>query len=91
MSHHIWLPCSAILIAHLKLSPKELREILMTMSTERLEPAHIKQLLLYAPDDEEVKQFQHYNQDPAKLSEPDKFVLQVLFYLSSSCFTRVLS
>lgn len=78
MSHHIWLPCSAILIAHLKLSPKELREILMTMSTERLEPAHIKQLLLYAPDDEEVKQFQHYDQDPAKLSEPDKFVLQML-------------
>ncbi|XP_042623409.1 delphilin-like isoform X5 [Cyprinus carpio] len=69
---------ASILIAHLKLSPKELREILMTMNTERLEPAHIKQLLLYAPDDEEVKQFQHYNQDPAKLSEPDKFVLQML-------------
>lgn len=58
----------------------------MTMSTERLEPAHIKQLLLYAPDDEEVKQFQHYDQDPAKLSEPDQFVLQVLFYRSSRLF-----
>ncbi|XP_042591261.1 delphilin-like isoform X3 [Cyprinus carpio] len=69
---------ASILIAHLKLSPKELREILMTMSTERLEPAHIKQLLLYAPDDEEVKQFQHYDQDPAKLSEPDQFVRQML-------------
>ncbi|XP_073684789.1 delphilin isoform X3 [Garra rufa] len=69
---------ASILIAHLKLSPKELREILMTMSTERLEPAHIKQLLLYAPDDEEVKQFQHYDQDPSKLSEPDQFVLQML-------------
>ncbi|XP_051523794.1 delphilin isoform X3 [Myxocyprinus asiaticus] len=69
---------ASILIAHLKLSPKELRETLMTMSTERLEPSHIKQLLLYAPDDEEVKQFQHYNQDPAKLSEPDQFVLQML-------------
>ncbi|XP_067285634.1 delphilin isoform X4 [Pseudorasbora parva] len=69
---------ASILIAHLKLSPKELREILMTMSTERLEPAHIKQLLLYAPDDEEVKQFQHYDQDPSKLSDPDQFVLQML-------------
>nr|NP_001038368.1 delphilin [Danio rerio]Q6ZM86.1 RecName: Full=Delphilin; AltName: Full=Glutamate receptor, ionotropic, delta 2-interacting protein 1 [Danio rerio] len=69
---------ASILIAHLKLAPKELRDILMTMSTERLEPAHIKQLLLYAPDDEEVKQFQHYDQDPAKLSEPDQFVLQML-------------
>ncbi|KAI7797279.1 putative delphilin, partial [Triplophysa rosa] len=69
---------ASILIAHLKLAPTELREILMTMSTERLEPSHIKQLLLYAPDDEEVKQFQNYHQDPAKLSEPDQFVLQML-------------
>lgn len=72
-----WLLSLAILIAHLKLSPAELRQVLMTMSTERLEPSHIKQLLLYAPDDDEVKQFQQYDQDPAKLSEPDKFVLQV--------------
>lgn len=50
----------------------------MTMSTEhRLEPAHIKQLLLYAPDDEEVKQYQQFDQDLSKLSEPDQFVLQV--------------
>ncbi|KAJ8413652.1 hypothetical protein AAFF_G00081590 [Aldrovandia affinis] len=69
---------TAILIAHLKLSPAELREVLMTMSTERLEPSHIKQLLLYAPDEEEVKQYKQYKQDPAKLSEPDQFVLQML-------------
>lgn len=49
------------------------------MSTERLEPSHIKQLLLYAPDDDEVKKYQQFDQDPAKLSEPDKFVLQVHF------------
>lgn len=72
-----WLLSPAILIAHLKLSPAELRQILMTMTTDRLEPSHIKQLLLYAPDDDEVKKFQQYDQDPAKLSEPDKFVLQV--------------
>ena len=53
------------------------------MSTERLEPSHIKQLLLYAPDDDEVKQFQQYNQDPAKLSEPDKFVLQVHMFFAA--------
>uniref|UniRef100_A0A3B4DPZ8 Glutamate receptor, ionotropic, delta 2 (Grid2) interacting protein, a n=1 Tax=Pygocentrus nattereri TaxID=42514 RepID=A0A3B4DPZ8_PYGNA len=69
---------ASILIAHLKLSPAELRQALMTMTTERLEPSHIKQLLLYAPDDEEVKQFQQYDQDPSKLSEPDQFVLQML-------------
>ncbi|KAL0983946.1 hypothetical protein UPYG_G00135060 [Umbra pygmaea] len=69
---------TSILIAHLKLSPVELRQVLMTMNTERLEPAHIMQLLLYAPDDEEVKQYQRFSQDPSKLSEPDQFVLQML-------------
>lgn len=59
----------------------------MTMSTERLEPSHIKQLLLYAPDDDEVKQFQQYDRDPAKLSEPDKFVLQV--HISFTAWIRI--
>lgn len=49
----------------------------MNMATDRLEPAHIKQLLLYAPDAEEVKKYEEYRQDPSKLSEPDQFVLQV--------------
>lgn len=67
----------AILIAHLKLSPGELRQVLMNMASDRLEPSHIKQLLLYAPDAEEVKKYEEYRQDPSKLSEPDQFVLQV--------------
>lgn len=50
----------------------------MTMMTDRLEPAHIKQLLLYAPDDDEVKRYKQYIDDPGKLSEPDQFVLQVI-------------
>lgn len=70
-------PPPAILIAHLKLSHVELRQILMTMETDRLEPSHIKQLLLYAPDGEEVQRFQSYKENPGKLSEPDQFVLQV--------------
>ncbi|KAL4624541.1 delphilin-like [Arapaima gigas] len=69
---------ASILIAHLKLSPAELRQVLMTMSTDRLEPSHIKQLLLYAPDEDEVKQYGQYSHDPSKLSEPDQFVLQML-------------
>lgn len=68
---------AAILIAHLKLSPGELRQVLMNMNADRLEPAHIKQLLLYAPDDEEVKQYEQYDQDLSKLSEPDQFIFQV--------------
>lgn len=49
----------------------------MNMATERLEPAHIKQLLLYAPDDDEVERYERFEQDPAKLSEPDRFIFQV--------------
>uniref|UniRef100_F6YEG2 Grid2 interacting protein n=1 Tax=Ornithorhynchus anatinus TaxID=9258 RepID=F6YEG2_ORNAN len=69
---------TSILIAHLKLSHLELRQILMTMESQRLEPSHIKQLLLYAPDAEEVKQFQSYKDAPSRLSEPDQFMLQML-------------
>uniref|UniRef100_A0A8C2X1N2 Glutamate receptor, ionotropic, delta 2 (Grid2) interacting protein, b n=1 Tax=Cyclopterus lumpus TaxID=8103 RepID=A0A8C2X1N2_CYCLU len=69
---------ASILIAHLKLSASELRQVLMNMTTDRLEPAHIKQLLLYAPDEEEVKQYEQFEQDPAKLSEPDQFIFQML-------------
>nr|XP_031362037.1 LOW QUALITY PROTEIN: delphilin [Lonchura striata domestica] len=69
---------TSILIAHLKLSHVELRQILMTMETDRLEPSHIKQLLLYAPDGEEVQRFQSFKENPGKLSEPDQFVLQML-------------
>uniref|UniRef100_H3D5U7 Glutamate receptor, ionotropic, delta 2 (Grid2) interacting protein, b n=1 Tax=Tetraodon nigroviridis TaxID=99883 RepID=H3D5U7_TETNG len=69
---------ASILIAHLKLSTGELRQILMSMTTDRLEPAHIKQLLLYAPNDDEVQQYQQFQQDPAKLSEPDQFIFQML-------------
>lgn len=52
--------------------------MLMTLTSDRLEPAHIKQLLLYAPDDDEVKQYQQFDQDLTKLSEPDKFIFQVI-------------
>ncbi|XP_053551161.1 delphilin [Bombina bombina] len=69
---------TAILLAHLKLTHLELRLILMTMDNERLEPSHIKQLLLYAPDEEERKHFEAYAGSPSKLSEPDQFALQML-------------
>lgn len=72
-----WPP--AILMAHLKLSPGELRQVLMSMAADRFEPSHIKQLLLYAPDAEEVKKYEEYRENPSKLSEPDQFVLQVKF------------
>ncbi|NP_001361393.1 delphilin-like isoform X1 [Xenopus laevis] len=69
---------TAILIAHLKLTPLELRHILMVMENERLEPSHIKQLLLFAPDEEERQRFEAYTGNPSKLSEPDQFALQMM-------------
>uniref|UniRef100_A0A670Y170 Grid2 interacting protein n=1 Tax=Pseudonaja textilis TaxID=8673 RepID=A0A670Y170_PSETE len=69
---------TAILIAHLKLSHIELRQILLSMESDRLEATHIKQLLLFAPDAEEVQRFHSYQGDPSKLSEPDQFILQML-------------
>ncbi|XP_063171083.1 LOW QUALITY PROTEIN: delphilin [Candoia aspera] len=69
---------TAILIAHLKLSHTELRQTLLSMESDRLEASHVKQLLLYAPDAEEVQRFRSYQGDPSKLSEPDQFVLQML-------------
>uniref|UniRef100_A0A8C6S838 Glutamate receptor, ionotropic, delta 2 (Grid2) interacting protein, b n=1 Tax=Neogobius melanostomus TaxID=47308 RepID=A0A8C6S838_9GOBI len=69
---------ASILIAHLKLSPEELRDVLLNMSTDRLEPAHIKQLLLYAPNEDEVTMYRQYDQEPSKLSPPDHFIFQML-------------
>ncbi|XP_063790792.1 delphilin isoform X2 [Pseudophryne corroboree] len=69
---------TAILIAHLKLTHQELSHTLMTMENERLEPSHIKQLLLFAPSEEERKHFQAYAGSPSKLSEPDQFALKMM-------------
>lgn len=71
------VPPAAILLAHLKLSPAELRQVLMSMEPRRLEPAHLAQLLLFAPDADEELRYQAFREAPGRLSEPDQFVLQV--------------
>ncbi|XP_074201723.1 delphilin isoform X2 [Camelus bactrianus] len=69
---------TSILLAHLKLSPAELRQVLMSMEPRRLEPAHLAQLLLFAPDADEEQRYQAFLEAPGRLSEPDQFVLQML-------------
>ncbi|XP_025234246.1 delphilin [Theropithecus gelada] len=69
---------TSILLAHLKLSPAELRQVLMSMESRRLEPAHLAQLLLFAPDADEEQRYQAFREAPGRLSEPDQFVLQML-------------
>lgn len=75
---HPRAPPAAILLAHLKLTPGELRQVLMSMEPRRLEPAHLAQLLLFAPDADEEQRYQAFREAPGRLSEPDQFVLQVL-------------
>ncbi|XP_076996386.1 delphilin, partial [Tamandua tetradactyla] len=69
---------TSILLAHLKLSPAELRQVLMSMEPRRLEPAHLAQLLLFAPDADEEQRLRAFREAPGRLSEPDQFVLQML-------------
>ncbi|XP_039082090.1 delphilin isoform X2 [Hyaena hyaena] len=69
---------TSILLAHLKLSPAELRQVLMSMEPRRLEPAHLAQLLLFAPDADEEQRYQAFREAPGRLSEPDQFILQML-------------
>ncbi|NP_001152793.1 delphilin isoform 1 [Mus musculus] len=69
---------TSILLAHLKLTPGELRQVLMSMEPRRLEPAHLAQLLLFAPDADEEQRYQAFREAPGRLSEPDQFVLQML-------------
>ncbi|XP_044931069.1 delphilin isoform X3 [Mustela putorius furo] len=69
---------TSILLAHLKLSPAELRQVLMSMEPRRLERAHLAQLLLFAPDADEEQRYQAFREAPGRLSEPDQFVLQML-------------
>ncbi|KAH0631735.1 hypothetical protein JD844_019487 [Phrynosoma platyrhinos] len=70
-------------IAHQMLSHIELRQILLNMESDRLEATHIKQLLLYAPDAEEVQQYHSFQGNPSKLSEPDQFVLQFVLAMGN--------
>lgn len=53
--------------------------MLMSMEPRRLEPAHLAQLLLFAPDADEEQRYQAFREAPGRLSEPDQFVLQVLW------------
>ena len=44
----------AILLGHLKLPHEEIKRAVLSMDETKLSEAHVKQLLLYAPDHKEV-------------------------------------
>lgn len=45
----------AILLGHLKIPFEEIKQALLAMDEKKFTESHLKQLLLYAPDKEEVR------------------------------------
>ncbi|XP_077475914.1 delphilin isoform X2 [Stigmatopora argus] len=68
----------SFLLARTNLSHGELRQALMCTGARKLQPSHAKQLLLCAPDAEELRRYRRYAEDPGQLGQPDLFVLQML-------------
>ena len=54
----------AILLGHLKIPFEEIKQALLAMDEKKFTESHLKQLLLYAPDKEEVRKTQN---QPAEL------------------------
>ena len=48
---------TAILLAHLKLSPSEIKQALLAMDTTTLSEQHLQQMETFAPDKKEVHIF----------------------------------
>ena len=46
---------TAILLGHLKIPFEEIKQALLAMDEKKFTESHLKQLLLYAPDKEEVR------------------------------------
>ncbi|XP_028395441.1 delphilin-like isoform X2 [Dendronephthya gigantea] len=67
----------AILLGHLKLPHEEIKRAVLSMDETTLSEAHVKQLLLYAPDHKETQKYKHFADDEGKLGQCDKFSLLV--------------
>ena len=67
----------AILLGHLKLPHEEIKRAVLSMDETTLSEAHVKQLLLYAPDHKEIQKYKHFADDEGKLGQCDKFSMLV--------------
>ena len=50
---------TAILLGHLKIPFEEIKQALLAMDEKKFTESHLKQLLVYAPDKEEVRKTQN--------------------------------
>uniref|UniRef100_F6TJS8 Uncharacterized protein n=1 Tax=Ciona intestinalis TaxID=7719 RepID=F6TJS8_CIOIN len=73
---------TSILLAHLKMTTTEISNCLLINASEatrkKLDVSHYQQLLLYAPDDEEVLNLKKFTGDLSKLNEADTLALKLV-------------
>ncbi|XP_035695545.1 delphilin-like isoform X3 [Branchiostoma floridae] len=67
----------AIVLGHLKMSHAEIRQAVLQMDDSRVSPSHLKQLLVYAAEDEEIEKFEKYIGVLSALNESDRFAYEM--------------
>ncbi|XP_064612281.1 delphilin-like isoform X2 [Liolophura sinensis] len=67
----------SILLGHLKLSASEMRQALYSMDESILTPELIKQLLVYAPSQQEMSSYTALSPDVSQLTLPDQFAYEM--------------
>ncbi|XP_078692751.1 delphilin-like isoform X1 [Branchiostoma floridae x Branchiostoma belcheri] len=67
----------AIVLGHLKMSHEEIRHAVLQMDDSRVSPSHLKQLLAYAAEDEEIEKFEKYNGVLSALNDSDRFAYEM--------------
>ncbi|XP_064631791.1 delphilin-like isoform X3 [Lineus longissimus] len=68
---------TSILLGHLKMSVSDLKNALYRMDEEIFTPELIQQMLAYAPNEEEIEKYDHYNGLTGDLSKPDQFCFEM--------------
>lgn len=69
------------MLAHLRMTVSELRGMLLSANDNNLDSEQYKQLLMYAPDDDEAAKLLVFKGNVSKLNEADQFARKVFSYL----------
>ncbi|XP_048576309.1 delphilin isoform X2 [Nematostella vectensis] len=67
----------SILLGHLKKSAEEIKEAIMQMDDSKLNEAHLRQLLMYAPDSTELLKYKYFADDVSKMDVADIFSFEM--------------
>nr|XP_039255613.1 uncharacterized protein LOC120332437 [Styela clava]XP_039255614.1 uncharacterized protein LOC120332437 [Styela clava] len=69
---------TSILLAHLRMTVSQLRGVLLSNNDQRMDTSQYKQMLMYAPDDDEATKLLVYHGDVTKLNEADQFARKMV-------------